>query len=73
MVEYGIFNDEACDHTENECLESGFFSLEKAQQAIADRYSDDDTCYAAEIEDEDDEDYEQDEEDEDEDEGEDEE
>lgn len=42
MAEYGIFSDESADYTEEEAVESGFYSKEEALAAIADRYSDDD-------------------------------
>lgn len=58
MKEYGIFNDDSADWTEAESLESGFYSLESAQEAIKVRYSAEDevTVHAIEEPDDDEED-----------------
>ena len=42
MAEYGLFNDEACGWTAEESVEANFFSIEEAEQAIKDRYSEED-------------------------------
>lgn len=52
MTEYGIFNDDSADYTEDEAVEAGFYSKEEAEEAIMDRYSDDDSLTVHEVEEE---------------------
>lgn len=42
MIEYGIFNDDSADYSSQEAVESGFYSVEEAEKAIEERYSDED-------------------------------
>ena len=61
MDEWGIFNDESCDHTEIESLEAGLYSEAEAQTALKERYSDDPHAYVARVEEEGDDEYDDDE------------
>lgn len=49
-VEYGIFNDESANWTEEESLEAQFYSREEAEAAIKERYADEDDLTVHEIE-----------------------
>jgi hypothetical protein len=37
--QYGLFNDESADWTEEEAVEAGFWSREEAERAMAERYA----------------------------------
>lgn len=50
MTEYGIFNDESQNYTENEAVEAGFWSREEAEAVLKDRYCDDDECHVHAVE-----------------------
>lgn len=50
MPQYGLFNDESADYTEEEALEAGFYSRTDARLAIADRYIEEDGLTVHEIE-----------------------
>lgn len=54
MKQYGIFNDESADYSEEEAVEAGFWSFEEAEKAIKDRYTDEDEVYVRGIEEPDD-------------------
>jgi hypothetical protein len=41
-IEYGIFGDESEDYSSEQAIEAGFYSLEEAQKALAERYRQDD-------------------------------
>jgi hypothetical protein len=62
-MEYGIFNDESSDYTEDQALEAGFYSRESAEAALRERYSEDDNATVHEIEEPDEEDEDEDEDD----------
>ena len=50
MIEWGLFNDESADWTEGEAVETGFWSREEAEKAVADRYSPEDELTVHEVE-----------------------
>jgi hypothetical protein len=52
MTEYGIFNDESASYASKDAVEDGFYSIEEAQKAIDERYSDDDQLEIHAIEEE---------------------
>jgi hypothetical protein len=72
-MEYGIFNNDALDYSEEEALEADFPSQEAAEAAMKERYKDDNDVLVHAIEepdeeDDDDEDFDDDDDDFDEDE-----
>lgn len=54
MEEYGIFNDESADWTEEEAVEAAFYSRLEAETALRDRYHEDDELIVHRIEEADD-------------------
>jgi alkylated DNA repair dioxygenase AlkB len=52
MTQFGLFNDESAGYTEDEAVEAGFYSLEEAEQALRDRYSEEDELSIHEVEEE---------------------
>lgn len=50
MTQYGLFNDESADWTENEAVEADFWSKEAAEKALAERYTEEDELTIHEIE-----------------------
>ena len=57
-MQWGIFNDESADYTEDYAVEAGFWSREEAEAALAERYSEDDDCHVHVVEEPDDDDSE---------------
>ena len=57
-IEYGLFDDQSDNYTEEEAVEAGFFSVEEAQKAIAERYQPDDDLVIHRVEEPDDDDEE---------------
>jgi hypothetical protein len=50
MAEFGLFNDEATDWSEEEAVEAGFYSREDAVTALKERYTEEDELTVHEIE-----------------------
>jgi alkylated DNA repair dioxygenase AlkB len=52
MNQYGIFNDDSENWTENESVEAGFYSAAEAEAAIQERYAPDDELIVHVVEEE---------------------
>lgn len=64
MNEWGLFNDESADWTEEEAVEAGFATKLEAETALRDRYHEDDDLTVHVIEEAEDDDMEEEESDE---------
>ncbi len=49
-MQYGLFDCDCSTYTEEDAIEAGFYSIEEAQKAIKDRYTEDDELYVHMIE-----------------------
>jgi alkylated DNA repair dioxygenase AlkB len=48
--EWGIFDDQAADYSAEEAIEADFYNQNDAEEAIRDRYSDEDGLYVHRVE-----------------------